>query len=208
MPCKRVERICEVLQDTIKDTRSELNYINEYTFLVAVVLSAQTTDKQVNSVTGRLFALVQTPQAMLELGEGKLCELIKSTGFYKNKAKHVIQLSEKLICDFGGQVPQTRVELMSLPGVGPKTANVILNQLFKQPTIAVDTHVFRVSRRLGLSSGKSPKDVESDLEKCIPNEYKAHIGDQLLLHGRYTCTARKPKCETCKLKEFCKDYIA
>lgn len=199
-------QVCEILSNEIKNTDSELNYTSEYSFLVAVVLSAQTTDKQVNVATKKLFAVAQTPQDMLNLGYDKLCELIKSTGFYNNKAKHILQLSQQLISDFNGIVPQSRNELMSLPGVGRKTANVVLNQLFGQSTIAVDTHVFRVSRRLGLSKGKSPAEVERDLENCIPEKYKRHIGDLILLHGRYICTARKPKCGNCKLQKFCK-YI-
>lgn len=198
-----IELICNTLESNIHDTRSELNYLNEYTFLIAVLLSAQTTDKRVNIVTKRLFEEARTPLEMVSLGYEHICDLIKSVGLYKTKAKNVLLLSQKLIDEFEGVIPNTLLGLVSLPGVGVKTANVVLNQIFGQPTIAVDTHVFRVSRRLMLSSGKTPKDVLSDLELSIPCKHKIHIGDRLLLHGRYTCTAKNPRCDTCCLAQLC-----
>lgn len=202
---EEVEYICDVLEEEIKDTNSELSYNSEYEFLVAVVLSAQTTDRQVNVVTKRLFSVVKSPQDMIDLGYDKICEYINSVSFFQNKAKYLIDLSKKLISDFDGKVPQNREDLMSLSGVGRKTANVVLNQLFNQPTIAVDTHVHRVSNRLGLSNEKNPDKIEADLCRIIPAKYMDHIGSRILLFGRYTCTARSPKCYKCKFKHICKE---
>lgn len=199
----RVVVICERLAIHFANSVIELNFSNNYTCLVAVVLSAQTTDKRVNIVTKNLFKEVDTPEKMLALGYDKLCEYIKSIGLYKNKAKYIIQLSEKLISDFKGEIPGDKTNLMSLPGVGNKTANVVLNHIFKQPTIAVDTHVFRVSKRLELSSGETPEIVEKDLMKIIPEKYRMNIGYQILLHGRYVCKALKPDCKKCCLKDIC-----
>lgn len=196
--------ICETLEEEIPEPVSELVSLNEYTFLVAVVLSAQTTDRQVNIATKKLFALVDNPHDMLLLGYDRLCELIKSIGFFRNKAKHVIMLSQQIIDKFDGKVPRNFDDLISLAGVGRKTANVILNQLFHVPAIAVDTHVYRVSRRLGLSVAEEVSGVEEDLNLLIPEQHKLHIGDRILLHGRYVCTAKKPRCSECKLAKVCK----
>lgn len=202
---EEIEYICDVLEEEIKDTNSELSYNSEYEFLVAVVLSAQTTDRQVNIVTKKLFSVVKSPQEMIDLGYDKICEYIDTVSFFQNKAKYLIDLSKRIIDVFGGKVPQNREDLMSLPGVGRKTANVVLNQLFDKPTIAVDTHVHRVSNRLGLSCQKNPDKIEADLCRIIPEKYMDHIGSRILLFGRYTCTARSPKCYKCKFKHICKE---
>lgn len=183
---------------------SELEYKNAFTLLVAVVLSAQATDKSVNIATRPLFEVVDNPQAMLELGEEGLIPYIKSIGLYKNKAKHVIGLSRKLIEDFGGQVPGDRDALMTLPGVGRKTANVVLNVVFHQPTMPVDTHLLRVAPKIGLAEGKTPEQVEASLLSRIPAEFLQHAHHWILLHGRYVCTARNPKCQNCLISDLCK----
>ena len=198
-----ITKFCDLLSIEYPSPRVELEFDDEYTLLVAVVLSAQATDKSVNAVTRTLFKVANTPAGMLKLGYENLCHYIRSIGLYRNKAKNIIGLSQKLIDDFGGQVPKTREELMILPGVGRKTANVVLNHAFKRPTIAVDTHVFRVSHRLHLSSGSTPEKVEADLENLIPDKYKLDIGYRILLHGRYICKAKKPLCGDCKMQEFC-----
>ena len=182
---------------------SELEYVNAYTLLVAVVLSAQATDKSVNIATKPLFKVVTNPEDMVALGEEKLISYIKSIGLYKTKAKHIIELSEKLISDFNSEVPQNRKDLMSLPGVGQKTANVVQNVLFKMPTMPVDTHIFRVSHRIGLSESSTPNAVEEDLLKIIPDKFAFNAHHWLLLHGRYTCTARNPKCDDCIISDLC-----
>ncbi len=186
------------------EPKGELNYSNPYTLVVAVALSAQATDVGVNKATDKLFKLADTPKKMLALGEDKVRELVKTIGLYKTKAKNVIALSQKLIDEFGAQVPQTREALESLPGVGRKTANVVLNIAFGQPTIAVDTHLFRVGNRTGLAPGKDPLQVEQGLLKSIPEHYLLHAHHWLILHGRYICLARKPRCSLCIIKEFCK----
>ncbi|MCR4630813.1 MAG: endonuclease III [Treponema sp.] len=183
---------------------SELEYVNAFTLLVAVVLSAQATDKGVNKATGPLFKVADTPEKMLALGEEGLISYIRTIGLYKNKAKHVLGLSQKLIEDFGGQVPATREELMSLPGVGRKTANVVLNVIFKQPTMPVDTHLLRVSPKIGLAEGTTPEAVEKSLLERIPSEFLPNAHHWILLHGRYVCTARAPKCEECIIRDICK----
>jgi endonuclease-3 len=185
---------------------TELNYTNPYTLLVAVVLSAQATDVGVNKATGPLFQIVNSPQEMLDLGEEKLKDFIKSIGLYKTKAANVIKLSQQLIAKFKGQVPENRQDLESLPGVGRKTANVVLNVAFGQPTIAVDTHIFRVSNRTGLAPGKNPLEVEVKLEKRVPKEFLQHAHHWLILHGRYTCKARKPLCDKCAVSSYCTYY--
>lgn len=200
---KDIIEICEILDSTFKNPKSELQSVNEYTFLVAVVLSAQATDKQVNTATDKLFAIAQTPHDMLDIGYERLCDIIHSVGFYKTKAKHVLKLSMQLIESFDGQVPRKREDLMTLAGVGRKTANVVLNQLFEVPAIAVDTHVYRVSRRLELSDENNVDDVEMDLENAIPAQYKQDIGNRLILFGRYICKARNPSCSTCPLSYLC-----
>jgi endonuclease III len=198
-----VVQIFDRLQKITPEPRTELNYKNPYTLLVAVTLSAQATDVSVNKATEKLFAVADTPQKMIALGEEELKEYIKTIGLYNGKAKNVIALSKILVEKFDGKVPQTREALVTLPGVGRKTANVVLNEAFGQPTIAVDTHIFRVSQRLNLAHGKTPEQIEEDLEKIIPAEYKRHAHIWLILHGRYVCTARKPHCTECVLKDLC-----
>ena len=185
---------------------SELEYKNAFTLLVAVVLSAQATDKSVNIATRPLFEFVDTPQKMLELGEEGLIPYIKSIGLYKNKAKHVIGLSRKLLEDFGGEVPDDREKLMTLPGVGRKTANVVLNVVFHKPTMPVDTHLLRVAPKMGLAEGSTPEQVEKSLLERIPTEFLQHAHHWILLHGRYVCTARNPKCDQCIVSDLCKCY--
>ena len=185
------------------DPKGELNYRNAYTLLVAVVLSAQATDAGVNKATGPLFARADSPEKMIALGEQAVREYIRTIGLYKNKAKNVISLRRKLNDEFDSQVPQTREELESLPGVGRKTANVVLNIAFGAPTIAVDTHLFRVGNRTGLAPGETPLEVELDLEKKVPPAYKRHAHHWLILHGRYVCQARKPKCPICPIEDLC-----
>jgi endonuclease-3 len=172
--------------------------------LVAVALSAQATDAGVNKATRNLFPVADTPQKMLDLGEEKLRDYIKTIGLYRNKAKNVIALSEKLINEFGGEVPRSREALESLPGVGRKTANVVLNMAYGERTMAVDTHVFRVGNRTGLAPGKTPLEVELGLERVIPQEFMLHAHHWLILHGRYTCLARKPRCEVCIINDLCR----
>lgn len=183
---------------------SELDYVNAYTLLVAVVLSAQATDKSVNKATKDLFIKVDSPEKMLALGEEGLISYIKSIGLYRAKAKHVIGLSKKLIEDFGSEVPGNREELMTLPGVGRKTANVILNVIFKQPAMPVDTHLLRIAPKIGLAAGDSPLKVEQSLLERIPSQYMQDAHHWILLHGRYVCTARNPQCENCIISDICK----
>ena len=183
---------------------SELEYVNAFTLLVAVVLSAQTTDKGVNKATGPLFKVADTPEKMLALGEEGLISYIRTIGLYKNKAKHVMGLSQKLIENFGGEVPCDREALMSLPGVGRKTANVVLNVIFHQPTMPVDTHLLRVSPKIGLAEGTTPEAVEKSLLERIPSEFLPNAHHWILLHGRYVCTARGPKCDECIIRDICK----
>jgi endonuclease-3 len=186
------------------EPKGELEHLNPYTLLVAVVLSAQATDAGVNKATRALFAVADTPEKMLELGEEKVREYIKTIGLYRNKAKNVIALSEKLIAEFGGEVPRTRAEIETLPGAGRKTANVVLNMAYGEHTMAVDTHVFRVGNRTGLAPGNTPLEVELGLEKVIPPEFMLHAHHWLILHGRYTCLARKPRCEVCLINDLCR----
>ena len=186
------------------EPKGELEHLNPYTLLVAVVLSAQATDAGVNKATRALFAVADTPQKMLELGEEKVREYIKTIGLYRNKARNVIALSEKLIAEFGGEVPRTRAEIETLPGAGRKTANVVLNMAYGEHTMAVDTHVFRVGNRTGLAPGNTPLEVELGLEKVIPSEFMLHAHHWLILHGRYTCLARKPRCEVCLINDLCR----
>jgi endonuclease-3 len=186
------------------EPKGELEHLNPYTLLVAVVLSAQATDAGVNKATRELFKVADTPQKMLALGEEKLRDYIKTIGLYRNKAKNVIALSEKLIAEFGGEVPRTRAEIESLPGAGRKTANVVLNMAYGEHTMAVDTHVFRVGNRTGLAPGDTPLEVELGLERVIPPEFMLHAHHWLILHGRYTCLARKPRCEVCLINDLCR----
>ena len=185
------------------EPKGELEHLNPYTLLVAVVLSAQATDAGVNKATPALFALADTPEKMAALGETRVRDLIKTIGLFRNKAKNVVALSQKLIAEHGSQVPRSREALEALPGVGRKTANVVLNIAFGEPTIAVDTHIFRVGNRTGLATGKTPLEVETKLEQVVPEEYKRHAHHWLILHGRYTCIARKPMCEKCIISDLC-----
>ena len=182
---------------------TELEYVNPYTLLVAVALSAQATDVGVNKATRKLFAEVQTPQAMLELGEKGLKQHIKTIGLFNTKARNVIAAARVLVDEFGGKVPQERGKLEQLPGVGRKTANVVLNVAFGQPTIAVDTHIFRVGNRTGLAPGKNPLEVELRLEKNTPEPFITHAHHWLILHGRYICKARTPECWRCPVADLC-----
>ena len=191
------------LAATIPEPKGELDYINPYTLLVAVVLSAQATDVGVNRATGPLFKVVDTPEKMLALGEARLRDYIKTIGLFNAKAKNVIALSHLLLERHGGVVPQDREALEALPGVGRKTANVVLNIAFREPTIAVDTHIFRVGNRTGLAPGRNPLEVERKLEKATPPERKLHAHHWLILHGRYVCKARKPDCPVCVVADLC-----
>jgi endonuclease-3 len=201
---EEVREVFERFRNANPEPRGELEHLNPFTLLVAVVLSAQATDAGVNRATRELFKVADTPQKMLELGEEKLRDYIKTIGLYRNKAKNVIALSQKLIADFGGEVPRTRAEIESLPGAGRKTANVVLNMAYGEHTMAVDTHVFRVGNRTGLAPGKTPLEVELGLEKIIPSEFMLHAHHWLILHGRYTCLARKPRCELCLINDLCR----
>jgi endonuclease-3 len=185
------------------DPTTELEFINPYTLLVAVVLSAQATDVSVNKATEPLFAIADTPAKMVALGEEKLTQYIRTIGLYRTKAKNVIGLSRQLLERHGGEVPRQREALEDLPGVGRKSANVVLNVAFGQPTIAVDTHIFRVANRTGMAPGKTPLLVEQGLEKIVPAQWKQHAHHWLILHGRYTCLARKPRCEVCVVNDLC-----
>lgn len=186
---------------------TELIAPNNYTLLVSVVLSAQATDKSVNKATESLYKKVDTPEKMLELGEEGLIEYIKSIGLYRAKAKNVIALSKLLVENFNSSLPRTREDLMSLPGVGRKTANVILNVVYGEKTMPVDTHLLRISSRIGLSFGTNPETIEKDLLKIIPDEYMEHAHHWLILHGRYICTARNPKCEDCPINDICQQNL-
>ncbi|MBO5136991.1 MAG: endonuclease III [Spirochaetaceae bacterium] len=199
-----VVQLFEKFRAANPEPKSELEAPNPYTLLVSVVLSAQATDKSVNKATSSLYVLADTPQKMLSLGEQGLIPYIKSIGLYQTKAKHIIGLSRILLEQFDGQVPQTREELMQLPGVGRKTANVVLNVVYGKPTMPVDTHLLRISPRLGLSDGKTPEKVENDLLQRIPSCYMKHAHHWLILHGRYVCTARKPLCKNCLVADICK----
>lgn len=186
---------------------TELIAPNNYTLLVSVVLSAQATDKSVNKATESLYKKVDTPEKMLELGEEGLIEYIKSIGLYRAKAKNVIALSKLLVENFNSSLPRTREDLMSLPGVGRKTANVILNVVYGEKTMPVDTHLLRISPRIGLSFGTNPENIEKDLLKIIPDEYMEHAHHWLILHGRYICTARNPKCKECPINDICQQNL-
>ena len=192
------------LETAMPEPRGELNFVNTYTLLVAVVLSAQATDIGVNKATGQLFKIVKTPKKMVELGEAKLKDYVKTIGLYNTKAKNVIRLSELLIADHGGSVPDDQDALEALPGVGRKTANVVRNIAFGAPTIAVDTHIFRISNRTGLAPGQTVLAVEKKLEKVTPDNFKLHAHHWLILHGRYICKARKPLCGECIVNDLCR----
>ena len=185
------------------EPKGELAHVNPFTLVVAVALSAQATDAGVNKATKDLFRVADTPQKMLALGEERVREYIRTIGLYRNKAKNVIALSRKLVEDFGGEVPRSLEELVTLPGVGRKTANVVLNIAFGEPTIAVDTHLFRLGNRTGMAPGKTPLEVELNFEKATPPAYRRHAHHWLILHGRYVCKARKPDCGTCVVVKQC-----
>ena len=199
----RVLDIIKIFNDRDPNPRCELDFANAYTLLVAVVLSAQSTDKGVNKATKELFAVADTPQKMLNLGLEKVKNYIKTIGLYNNKAKNIIALSQELVDKYNGEVPSAREALESLPGVGRKTANVVLNVWFNQPTLAVDTHVFRIAHRLGFSQGKTPAEVEKDLLKVLPDNYAKNANHWLVLFGRYICKAQRPDCANCPIAGFC-----
>ena len=195
--------IFERLREANPSPRTELDYTTPFELLVAVVLSAQSTDKGVNKATAQLFPVANTPQKIVQLGVEGLIPYVKSTGFFNMKAKNVVTLSEALVRDHRGEVPRSREALEKLPGVGRKTANVVLNVAFGEPTIAVDTHVFRVANRTGLAPGKDPEEVETKLEAVVPDEFRLHAHHWLILHGRYTCVAKVPKCPACVINDLC-----
>ena len=200
-----IHEIFQRFQEREPHPKTELAYTNHYTLLIAVLLSAQATDKGVNKATAELFAIADTPQKMLNLGLDGVYAHIKTIGLYNTKGKNIIALSQILIDQHNGQVPDSRESLEALPGVGRKTANVVLNVAFGQPTMAVDTHIFRVSNRTGLAPGKTPRAVEDLLLKRIPNEFAEHAHHWLILHGRYTCKAQNPMCSACIIRDLC-DY--
>jgi endonuclease-3 len=199
----RTEAIFERLAAANPAPKGELQHINPFTLLVAVVLSAQATDAGVNKVTPGLFAIADTPEKMAALGEERLAEKIKTIGLYRTKARNVIALSRALVERHGGRTPRNREELEALPGVGRKSANVVLNNAFGEPTLAVDTHVFRVANRLGIAPGKTPREVEDGLMRVVPDRFLLHAHHWLILHGRYVCMARKPLCGVCVLVDLC-----
>ena len=198
--------LLQLFEQNIGDKKSELNYKNPYTFAVAVLLSAQATDKSVNIATNKLFEIADTPTSMIALGESKLKVYIKTIGLFNTKAKHIIEMSKILVHDFNSVLPNTVNNLMKLPGIGRKSANVILNELYGTPTIGVDTHVLRLVHRLDLvpSSSITPLQVENDLNNIIPSKYKPFISNYLVLFGRYICRAKNPLCDNCYIKKFCK----
>jgi endonuclease-3 len=208
MKSKRyVNKIFKVLSETIKNPTTELNYSDEFTLLVAVVLSAQSTDKGVNKVTTKLFNLAKKPSDMVKLGEKKIRETIKNIGLYNSKAKNLFLLSNILINEHKGKVPSERDALVKLPGVGRKTANVVLNTFFGKPYIAVDTHLFRLGNRVGFAKGKTPLEVENRYMETIPKWALKNAHHWLILHGRYTCKAKNPDCDSCKITKHCEFYL-
>ena len=198
-----IHQIFTRFQDADPEPKGELNHVNAYTLVVAVALSAQATDAGVNKATARLFQVADTPQKMLDLGEDRLIGHIKTIGLYRNKARNVMKLSRILVDEYGGQVPSSRAALQSLPGVGRKTANVVLNMWWHYPAQAVDTHIFRVGNRTGIAPGKNVDLVERAIEDNIPAEFQLHAHHWLILHGRYHCKARKPMCPTCIIADLC-----
>ena len=200
---KQIIEVFERFKKQNPDPKTELIAPNPYCLLVSVVLSAQATDKSVNNATCELYKKVRTPEQMVALGKENLISYIKSIGLFRTKADHVMGLSEKLVSDFGGKLPRTREELMSLPGVGRKTANVVLNVVYGEPTMPVDTHLLRICPKIGLAEGTNPLEVEQSLLKRVPAEYLNHAHHWLILHGRYVCTARNPKCDECILNDLC-----
>jgi endonuclease-3 len=202
---QRLREIFTRFQEADAEPKGELDHVNAYTLVVAVALSAQATDKGVNKATAELFKIADTPQKMLDLGEEAVIQHIKTIGLYRNKAKNVIKLSRILVDDYNGEVPNSRAALESLPGVGRKTANVVLNMWWGMPTQAVDTHIFRFGNRSGIAVGKDVVAVERAIEDHIPADFQHHAHHWLILHGRYTCKARKPMCGTCVIRDLC-DY--
>jgi endonuclease-3 len=198
-----IDEIFRRFEEINPQPRTELRYQDPFTLLVSVVLSAQATDSSVNEATPALFVVADTPAKLAALGEAALADKIKTIGIYRNKARNLIALAKKLVADFEGKVPRDREALETLPGVGRKTANVVLNVAFGEPTIAVDTHIFRVSNRTGLAPGKTPLDVELVLNEVVPARYKHHCHHWLILHGRYVCKARKPECWRCAISDIC-----
>jgi endonuclease-3 len=203
MNAEKRRQIFARLAESIVDPSTELNYTSPFELLVAVVLSAQATDKGVNKATAKLFPVANTPEAILALGEDGLKAYVKTIGLFNSKARNLVELCRLLLEKHGGEVPDSREALEALPGVGRKTANVILNTAFGHPTIAVDTHIFRVANRTGLAPGKNVREVEQKLERWTPKEYKKDAHHLLILHGRYTCAARKPRCAGCVIAELC-----
>jgi len=204
MPAYDIAEAFRRFAKAMPDPRTELHYSSPFTLLVAVVLSAQATDAGVNKATPALFARADTPAKMAKLGEDKVRDLIKTIGLYRTKAKNVVALSRILVEEHGGEVPKTREALEKLPGVGRKTANVVLNVAFGEPTIAVDTHIFRVANRTGMAKGDDPRAVEDGLVKAVPGKYLTHAHHWLILHGRYVCVARKPRCAECLIVDLCR----
>lgn len=198
-----IHEIFSRFQEAEAEPKGELDHVNAYTLVVAVALSAQATDAGVNKATRGLFAVADTPEKMLALGEAAVIEHIKTIGLFRNKAKNVIKLSQKLVDEFDSQVPSSRAALQSLPGVGRKTANVVLNMWFGHPAQAVDTHIFRLGNRSGIAPGKDVDAVERAIEDHIPAEFQHHAHHWMILHGRYTCVARKPKCNACLIRDLC-----
>lgn len=201
---EEIIQVFEIFKKNNPNPKSELDYYSPFTLLVAVVLSAQTTDRSVNNVTKILFKIADTPEKMSKLSEEQIAEIIRPIGLTKNKSKNILALSKMILSDFGGKVPDTLEELVKLPGVGRKTANVVLNVVFEKPTIPVDTHLLRICPKIGLAEGNTPEKVEKSLLERIPSEYLQHAHHWLILHGRYICTARKPKCDECIIFKYCK----
>jgi endonuclease-3 len=203
LPYQTLTEIFARFREAEAEPKGELEHLNAFTLVVAVALSAQATDVGVNKATRELFRIADTPEKMLALGEEGVIEHIKTIGLYRNKAKNVIKLSKILVDDYDGEVPSSRAALQSLPGVGRKTANVVLNMWFKHPAQAVDTHIFRVGNRTGVAPGRDVDAVERAIEDNVPAEFQQHAHHWLILHGRYTCVARKPKCNACLIREYC-----
>ena len=201
-----INKLFQRLESLNPNPETELIYTNPYTLLVAVVLSAQATDKSVNKATAGLFKVVDNPEKMIELGEENLLDYLKTLNLYKTKTRNVIGLSRILLERYNGEIPEDREALESLPGVGRKTANVVLNVAFGKETIAVDTHIFRVANRTGIAAGKTPLDVEKALEKVVPKEFRLHAHHWLILHGRYICVAKNPKCDICPISDLCEYF--
>ncbi len=204
MPRADVAEMFARFEKTLPEPKGELHYTSPFTLLVAVVLSAQATDAGVNKATPALFAAADTPEKMAALGEEKVTGLIRTIGLFRTKARNVVALSRKLVAEHDGKVPRSREALQELPGVGRKTANVVLNIAFGEPTIAVDTHIFRVSNRTGLAPGRTVEEVEAGLERVVPAAYRLHAHHWLILHGRYVCKARKPDCPACLINDLCR----